>query len=373
MNIATRVILWFRLVVVPRPRRGSAPRVRTSHRHRALVALTAGAISLVLLHLGLGIAAELILLIKDPGYADKELRLARQEAANPGGPRVVMLGTSRTGFGFHAGRIRAELGGPVTVFNFGIPASGPVTHLIYTRRLLDEGHRPDLLLVEVLPPALANLHDGPLEARFTYGDRLRRDEAALAAGHGFPAEKVRRQWAESVVNPWYTLRFQIMGRLAPSALPWHLRFDWSRTPDEFGWSTPMVEEVTPEQARAGLARAASEYRDVLSYLDGNGPAAVALGELLALCRERGVPVKLVLMPESSGFRAFYPLAASRQLYSLLNRLRTEYGCELIDAREWLPDAVFTDGHHMLRPGAEAFSDRLTREVIRPFLCERLTR
>ena len=39
----------------------------------------------------------------------------------------------------------------------------------------------------------------------------------------------------------------------------------------------------------------------------------------------------------------------------------------VDAREWLPDSSFSDGHHMLRPGAELFSDRLNREVIAPWV------
>src|SRR5437764_14565018 len=88
-----------------------------------------------------------------------------------------MLGATSTGYGFHAGRIEAEvrreLGRPAAVFNFGIPASGPVTHLVYARRLIADGHRPDLLLVEVLPPALADLPGGPLESQSLFGDRLR--------------------------------------------------------------------------------------------------------------------------------------------------------------------------------------------------------
>jgi len=38
-----------------------------------------------------------------------------------------------------------------------------------------------------------------------------------------------------------------------------------------------------------------------------------------------------------------------------------------DARGWLPDDDFYDSHHMFAAGAEAFTDRLTREVIAPAL------
>src|SRR5207237_388340 len=147
----------------------------------------------------LGITAECSLYVRDPGYSDKEIRLARQEALNPEGPRVVMLGTSRTAAAFHAGRVRDQLGRGV-VFNFGIPASGPITHIIYLKRLLADGHRPDLLLLEVLPPTLADtpgglgIPAGPLEGRFFFGDRLLHHEIEDVIRYGFPEDQVRTKW-----------------------------------------------------------------------------------------------------------------------------------------------------------------------------------
>lgn len=365
MTPTTRITVWLRLT---RPRPAAARRRPTDRRRTAAAAVVVGLITLVSLQLGLGVTAERVLLLKDPGYADKERRLARAEAAHPGTPTVVMLGTSRTGFGFHAARVRDRLaaaGTPVVAFNFGIPASGPVTHLVYLRRLLADGHRPTLLLVEVLPPTLADLPDGPLEARFLHADRLRHAEAEAVVGYDFPADRTRATWLRSVLLPWHQLRFPLLGRLAPSALPWHLRFDWSRTPDELGWSTPPMPTVTPAEYAAGLDRAAGEYRAILHDLRPTGGGARALADLLALCRAEGIPARLVLMPESVGFRALTPPAADGRLDAVLQQLTMQYGCSLIDARDWLPDAAFTDGHHMLRPGAEAFSDRLTDAVVRP--------
>lgn len=339
-----------------------------------------GVVGVVVLHAALGLTAELSLYVRDPGYSDRELRLARQEAANPGAPAVVMLGTSRTGYAFHAGRIRdqlaPDLGGRAVVFNFGIPASGPVTHVVYLRRLIEDGHRFDLLLVEVLPPTLANLPPGPttprgpLEARFLFGDRLRHGELDTVIGYDFPEEPVRKSWRDSVLFPWSALRFPILGRVIPSALPWHLRYDWSRSPDAYGWGTPITDTVTPAQYESGLKRAAGEYASVLHDLHPTGGGARALADLLALCRETDIAVKLVLMPESAGFRALYPPHTTDRLYRFLGGLCAGYRCDLVDARAWLPDTAFTDGHHMLRPGAEAFSDRLLREAIRPFFRSR---
>lgn len=360
-----------RLTAFLRPTRAAPPvRRRLTRRRKAAVSVGVGVVAAVLLQLGLGVAAELSLYLRDPGYADKEVRLRKQFAAHPGAPSVVMLGTSRTGYGFYSARVReqlaAELGRDAMAFNYGIPASGPVTHLTYLRRLLDAGLRPDLLLVEVLPPTLAELDDGPLEARFLFADRLRRGEVEPVIGYGFPAEKSRRDWRRSVTVPWYQLRFPIMGRVHPSALPWHLRYDWSRTEDPAGWSTPVVTDLTPAKQEEGLTRAAGEYRAILADMHPTGGGARALADLLALCRERQVSVMLVLMPESDGFRALYPPATTARLYAFLAALQTEYGAPLVDARGWLPAAAFTDGHHMLRPGAEAFSDRLVREAVLPF-------
>jgi hypothetical protein len=68
-----------------------------------------------------------------------------------------------------------------------------------------------------------------------------------------------------------------------------------------------------------------------------------------------------------GFRSLYSPATTDRLYRFLNQLHEEYRCGLVDARDWLPDSAFTDGHHMLHSGAEAFSDRLLREAILPQL------
>ena len=319
------------------------------------------------LQLGLGLAAEYALLIRDPGYADKERRLAQLRAVNPDRPLVLMIGTSRAGYGFHAGRIEDQLAGRTTVFNFGIPASGPVTHVVYLRRLLAAGHRPALLFAEVLPPGLADLPGGPLEARFLYGDRLRHDELDTVIGYDFPTDAIRSKWRQSVLVPWHALRFPLLGRVTPSALPWHLRFDWSRTTDPHGWSSPVATEVTPLSYNAGLKQAEGEYRAILHDYRPAGGAARALTDLLTLCQTERIPVRLVLMPESTDFRRFYPPATVERLDRFLRELCAAHGCALIDARGWVPDAAFVDGHHLLRKGAEAFSDRLTREAIGPFL------
>jgi hypothetical protein len=372
VNLTQRVPNWLRAALVAHPA-SKLPRASPRDRRRkAAIAIGTAITSFLFLQLGLAIAAECSLYVRDPGYSDKEIRLARQEALHPDGPRVVMLGTSRTAAAFHAGRLREQLGGRGVVFNFGIPASGPITHIVYLKRLLADGHRPDLLILEVLPPTLADtpggpkIPAGPLEGRFLFGDRLRRHEIADVVRYGFPGE-VRTKWRDSVVKPWYAIRFPLMGRIMPSAQPWQLRFDWSRGCDEFGWGAPFNDTVTPDEYAHGLFRAQGEYRAILADLKPDGGGARALADLLTLCREEKIAVRLVMMPEASGFRSMYSPVVLARLHEFLDRLCRDHGCAAIDAREWLPDSAFSDGHHMLKPGAELFSDRLNREVIELFL------
>jgi hypothetical protein len=288
-----------------------------------------------------------------------------------------MLGSSRTGLAFHGQRaenyLAPQLGRPVVAFNYGIPASGPVTHLVYLKRLLSDGVTPDLLVLEILPSMFADLPGAPIEQNWFFADRLKYAEQDTVIRHGFPADKTRERWRKSFLIPWYTLRFQVLTRFVPSWLPWQVRFDWSRGADECGWGTSVHQTATPAEHATGLARVRAEYAAILADLHPGGPAAGALRELLAVCRERGVPVRLVLMPEGTEFRALYPPRVLARVLAFLASVSAEYDAPLTDAREWLPDAAFYDSHHMFAAGAEAFTDRLSREVIAPSLRETMRR
>jgi hypothetical protein len=345
---------------------------RNSARRRAALALTTGAIVVVVAHLGLAVAAESSFAVRDPVYADREAALACVEReVLPGAPVVVMLGTSRTGNGFDARRagerLRATLGRGADAFNFGLPAAGPILHRVYLARLLAAGHRPALLLVEVLPPSVAVLPDGPLEAKFLDGARFTRDEVDLLATYSLPGEKLARQRRETLVAPWYDLRFPLLGRVAPAAIPAGRRHDEGRTCDSHGWYR-VLEEVLPANAIADArARARRDYSPILRDLDPGGPAAQALSDTLTLAREHGIPTRLVLMPESSEFRALYSPRATMRLARWARDLALETGSPIVDARRWVPDADFVDGHHLLAGGAAMFTDRLTDQVLVPAL------
>jgi hypothetical protein len=96
------------------------------------------------------------------------------------------------------------------------------------------------------------------------------------------------------------------------------------------------------------------------------PAMVQAQErLLDRIEHAHLPCALVVMPESSWFRASYAPALNAAVASLLQRLHQERGLPVINARDWVGDDGFFDGHHMLMSGAIAFSERILGEQILP--------
>jgi hypothetical protein len=326
-----------------------------------------------LLQVTLATTAETYIRLRDPLYGDKLVKLQRLVAAAGPRPVVVMLGSSRTGLALHGRVAEAELNEGAVVFNFGVPSAGPITQRLYLQRLMQDGIAPDLLLVEVLPSMLARQPDGPHEAKLLFGDRIKNSERAMLVNYGFDEAKLDARWRRTLFCPAYHLRFQLMTRIAPSWLPWQVRFDWSRGADDHGWGSVASQTIEPEARQASLQRARNEYAPILADFQPGGEACWALRDLLLDCRERNIPVRMVLMPEGKEFRSWFPEAGVNRLLAHLEALRLETGTPLIDARIWLIEDDFYDSHHMFTRGAERFSRRLASEVIAPVLAEKVRR
>jgi hypothetical protein len=124
----------------------------------------------------------------------------------------------------------------------------------------------------------------------------------------------------------------------------------------------IVEHPSPDQRVAGIARAKAEYGNLLQTLRLDGPAASALRESLKLCRERGVKSAVVLMPEGTTFAALYTDDARRRVAAFVAELERDFGPIVIDARGWLDDAAFIDGHHALPSGASTYTATLAERI-----------
>jgi hypothetical protein len=289
----------------------------------------------------------------------------RQLAAASGRPLVVMLGSSRTDGAFQAGRLNGMPGPddrPLVAYNFGVPAAGPLHEYQYLRDMLDEGIRPRLLLVEVLPPLFSQPHrhliseeDWPVHDWMTWHQFTRMHPYFARPGHK------ASEWIAARMAPWYVHRFSLH-----AWLPLQLHSQRDRRPvpyfhDEWGCRCPDF--LTPTE-QADCSRAARDYIPSLNHFRlGEGPVR-ALHDLLTLCRDAGIPVALVLTPESSEFHSWYRPECLECMSHLLAQLRAAYGVEVIDATRWLDDGDFMDGHHLDNSGAAKFTARMSEEVQR---------
>jgi hypothetical protein len=311
-------------------------------------------------------AASLGAWLRDPLYADKADRLLdRLAAKTTNGVKpltIVMFGSSRTSNALRGTDLEIGFekvtGRPVVAFNFGIPSSGPVTQLLYLRRMFADGIRPDLVLFEIMPALLAGQVDKPIEQHFFAPERLLPGEGEFVIAHSYPAKFAEGERLATWF-PLYGMRQPIRGRFLPSWSAWNMRCDSSRNSDETGWMRPVFDPVTDEQHKRGVAWARQEYADLLLTLQLYGPACAAVDESIRACRAAGAPITLVLMPEGADFRAMY---TPRALAALDTFMRLQ-DCAVIDARMWLDDDAFSDSHHMVSSGAREFTHRLGEIIV----------
>jgi hypothetical protein len=340
--------------------------MRVMHRRRtkARQVLTWGAVSFALLQL----AAVGLLEWKrpdffDPKYGCRLTQLRARFTPTPGRRLVVVLGTSRAEQGFRPGLLAASQSerGPL-VFNLARGGSSPLLHLVTLRRLLADGVRPDWVLLEIFPPSLVEERAGATLPKTTL-----RDFPVLC--HYPVSRETYADFFRDRALLWHTYRSSLLDRYALAGLAprgWWVERLWDRRGGE--WQA-ISDGVTPQERRALTADARRRYFHKLENFRIAAGADGALRALLDLCREQGIGVVLFLMPESSEFRSWYPPVARERLSAYLASLRRDYDTPLIDARDWIPDDDFWDGHHLLRNGAAAFTQRFAAEVLSPLIEE----
>ncbi len=301
-------------------------------------------------------------ILYERAYLEKWQQLRGLVADEPDRPLVLMLGSSRTEIAFRAERLEA-LAGPdgkrVRAYNFGVPTSGPLHQWLHLQELLDAGIRPRLLLVEVLPPLFnapapgITSEENWVEAPWMSVPKYLRVRPYLAH-----TARKDRDWLEGRLAPWYAFRPQ----LQDSAKEW-LSPRPAETPhDPWGWRVP--EELTPEK-RARYQGVAWNlfYHSLGQFQMGKGPRH-AMRDLLARCRREGIPVALVLLPESTTFRSWYSEEGRAGPRRLVARWREDFRVDVIDATAWIADREFIDGHHLEPAGVEQLTARLREEVRR---------
>lgn len=304
----------------------------------------------------------------DPEYGRKLVCLRQRLAERRGAePLIVALGSSRTSMGLrteilHVNRA-AEVGGPL-VFNFGMCQFGPTGELMCLHRLLADGVRPDVVLLEVFAGML--LLDHVLLEQLDV-HRLRYQDQRLVGRYVARPGELQRRWWQAQLVPWSDNRFLLLNNYLPAWLADDNRMDMQwRGMAAAGWvPASKFERPRPEWDDESL----EVFRGAIQEFRADCVGARALRELCAVCREKGIATVAVLLPESARFRAAHSSACLAGLERYLDGLHSEFGTSVVDARAWLPDDSFVEGVHLTHLGAAQFTMALEARALSGMLRE----
>jgi hypothetical protein len=346
-------------------------RGRGRARRRARSTVVGALVWLALLNAALAAAAYLRPGLRDPLFDQPARDFQRRvEAANDRPITVAFLGSSRTGWGIRPvlaeEAVAATTGRPCIAHNLHVPGNGPVGQLVDWRRLVDRGLRPDVAVIELCPPWLAAPNGVPAEAGAFHGDRMTWPEVELARSYGFPAS-VETEWREATYNPWFGLRFQLVGLVRPKWLPPGAVRPERLAAEHRGWRVPFfIGPVPRDHYLAAVQQNRSLFEGPTRSVRADTSPARALRDLVRECREDGAKVAVWVTPEASDVRAWYSPESDRALRTLMAELQAD-GVVAVDGREWLPDEAFSDGHHAVRSWADAYTRHVVEQALLPAL------
>jgi hypothetical protein len=123
--------------------------------------------------------------------------------------------------------------------------------------------------------------------------------------------------------------------------------------------------MPPEEVERLTRQTLESYESALTQPRIAPGALQATRDAIRLAQREQIAVILVLPPEGSVLRNRAPAAAERHA-GALRALAADMGVSLIDARTWIDDNAFFDGHHAFRRGAEQYTQRFAREALVPY-------
>jgi hypothetical protein len=297
----------------------------------------------------------------DIEYATRLALLRTRIAEAPDRPLLLVIGSSRTCMGFAPEQLPPltdASGAKVLPFNFGHVGAGPLMNLMDVSRMLADGIRPRWVFVEMMPTfvshegmAFISLHTAARDLR------VLRDYMQWHRLYGDYA--LRRLWQA----PRYS--GELMRAVAPDLAP-----DPPTTSSKLlplGGCTYLKDDVTPADRERSTELARKNLQGFLQKFQVSPWADGATRTLLTRLRAEGIQTGLLLMPEGTILKSWYPPGAETQLNHYCAAVSRAYGAPVVDARTWLADDEMADQHHALKRGAAAFTARLGREVFRPYV------
>jgi len=302
--------------------------------------------------------------VYDPEYAARLARLQARRAEHPDRPLLVLVGSSRTGQLFRPEQLPPladDRGRAVLPFNFSRNGGGPVYARLAYARLCQQNLKPDWLVVELMPALMTTRYERFFCTSITAGEL--RDLARYISGR-----RAVGCYAKLHVLPGYKNRTGLLRALAPS---WALSTgaeDPEANIDRLGGEGKRIRPWMPDAERqAEDARVSGGYAAILANFAIDPGADRALRDLLGACAAAGTRAVVIRTPESTTFRAGYQTSALEALETYAEGLTREFGVRVVDARAWLADDEFEDGHHPLLGGQRNFTERLHREVLFPLV------
>jgi len=281
-------------------------------------------------------------------------------------PTVVALGSSRPGGSLEVNEFTARLREAMPergleAFNAAVPAGGLVTQESILNSLLGAGPTPAMVLIEVDPEFVQSslgIIDMPRDLRWS-------NVIEIARTVGF--KRVAAKVLENRILPLYSLRFG----LRRAAWNWtHERLGWTpvkldpREPDVpiFVGEAPRPvrpETMTPEWDRLQRRQAAKPMPRFLPTAAPDG----SLRRMLATCLNRRIPVVMVDAPVCSYSRQ--SLAPARNAYrQYVTQMLAEFpAANYFDLSELIPNAGFSDEHHVNPYGRALMCRRMADAVV----------
>jgi hypothetical protein len=307
--------------------------------------------------------------IRDPDQIFKLRQLQECLGQNdPARPLVLMMGSSRVAMGYRPELVeRSE--GPL-YYNYGLCFSGPLLNLITLHRILDAGIQPYAILLEVWPPHLAAECAERTDTISLDVNRLSWNDLKILTPYSARPLSLYQSWMMNRLLSWSTYRFTLTRLFAPALVdfPDEDEVRWSGL-HERGWLGQEPYRAHPPSrvyeryllhTRFSLAKA----------LDKPGmanDARSALQDFLDVCRQRGIQVGLIWLPESPEFRRSYSTEGLAQAAAELQAIAGREGLPVFDTNDWVPEDGFVDGYHLTHGGAALFTSMLERHVLTPFL------
>jgi hypothetical protein len=307
--------------------------------------------------------------LRDPDFDELQQIIHKRQAAAPGRPLFIVLGSSRTQLALRAEWLN-QPGNPSApvVVNCAIAGAGPMMHQVVLQRLLRAGLKPQMVFVECMPLSLSARKGSPIEERHQSSGRFTAGEA-VNLHHYF----------NEPYHLWYPWTF---ARLLPchrhqSELRFAFGIDRAHTAplslvgrDEYGWS-PCRTLFSTEEIERKTNSSLKAYMPALTQPALAPGALQALRDVVNLCRDNHIPVVFFAPAEASCFRSYAPAVAENQM-NALRSLTHENSVPLIDSRAWIDDPGYYDGHHATRQGADQYTLRFQREVLARYLSPQST-